>query len=113
MGRDRFCCLRRMITGLATMTVERLNARVVLNTRMTLVVDPSMNHHLAAVHWSMLNRSRALHQHDTRCATQYGPRVAQSSCLFNPVTTGWTCMRSFCDITKTPPVDTTCKGGWQ
>ena len=60
MGRDRFCCLRRMITGLATMTVERLNARVVLNTRMTLVVDPSMNHHLAVVHWSMLNRSRAL-----------------------------------------------------
>ena len=59
MGRDRFCCLRRMITGLATMTVERLNARDVLNTRMTLVVDPSMNHHLAAVHWSMLNRSRA------------------------------------------------------
>ena len=56
MGRDRFCRLRRMITGLATMTVERLNARVVLNTRMTLVVDPSMNHHLAAVHWSMVNR---------------------------------------------------------
>jgi hypothetical protein len=50
MGRDRFCCLRRMITGLATMTVERLNARVVLNTRITLVVDLSMNHHLAAVH---------------------------------------------------------------
>jgi hypothetical protein len=28
MGRDRFCRLRRMMTRLATMTVERLNARV-------------------------------------------------------------------------------------
>ena len=43
MGRDRFCRLRRMITGLATITVKRRNARVVWNTKMTLVVDPSMN----------------------------------------------------------------------
>ena len=49
MGRDRFCRLRRMIQA-SHDDGERLNARVVLNTKMTLVVDPSMNHHLAAVH---------------------------------------------------------------
>ena len=50
MGRDRFCRLRRMITGLATLTVKDKTQESRLNTKMTLVVDPSMNHHLAAVH---------------------------------------------------------------